>query len=118
MKERQIFNMEYWPLVLVGSFVVYKTYRSIVVKKKLPDLKKRGAYFLDVRSEPEYGSACASCTVNIPLQDLSKRMHEIPKDVPVVVCCASGTRSAMAMALLKKQGIKEVYNIGSWRQLS
>jgi rhodanese-related sulfurtransferase len=32
----------------------------------------------------------------------------------VVVCCASGTRSAAAAAILKARGFKEVVNAGPW----
>ena len=39
----------------------------------------------------------------------------LSSDKPVVVGCASGTRSAMARMLLKKNGHTEVYNIGTWR---
>jgi rhodanese-related sulfurtransferase len=42
-------------------------------------------------------------------------MSEIAAGVPVVVGCASGTRSGMARMMLRKQGYAQVYNIGSWR---
>ena len=36
---------------------------------------------------------------------------------PVVVCCASGTRSAMAKSMLERAGFRSVHNAGSWRAL-
>ena len=36
---------------------------------------------------------------------------------PVIVCCASGTRSAMAAHRLRRLGFKQVVNAGSWRSL-
>jgi rhodanese-related sulfurtransferase len=80
----------------------------------LPELKKKGATFVDVRSAGEFSNANAPGTINIPLQELGSRLGEIPKSAPVVLCCASGTRSGMAKMLLKKNGYREVYNIGTW----
>ncbi|HSO45943.1 MAG TPA: rhodanese-like domain-containing protein [Rhodoferax sp.] len=80
----------------------------------LPELKKSGALFVDVRSAGEFASGNAPGTINIPLNELGSRLGEIPKSAPVVLCCASGTRSGMAKLLLKKNGYREVYNIGTW----
>ena len=45
------------------------------------------------------------------------RLAEIPKGAPVVLCCASGTRSGMARMLLKKNGYAQVFNVGKWSNL-
>lgn len=83
----------------------------------LPQLAKDGAILLDVRSAAEFASANAPGTVNIALQELASRLSEVPKASPVVLCCASGTRSAMAKVMLKKNGYQRVYNIGAWSKL-
>jgi rhodanese-related sulfurtransferase len=83
----------------------------------LPELRKKGALFVDVRSAGEFGSGNAPGTVNIPLPELGSRLAEIPKSAPVVLCCASGTRSGMAALLLKKNGYQQVYNVGTWGKL-
>ena len=49
--------------------------------------------------------------------ELGKRLDEIPKSAPVVVCCASGTRSGMARMMLKKNGYPQVFNAGKWSNL-
>jgi phage shock protein E len=49
---------------------------------------------------------------------LGSRLNEIPKDKPVVVCCASGSRSGMAKLLLLKNGYRNVHNIGNWSNLA
>ena len=71
---------------------------------------------MDDRSAGECASGHAPGTLNIPLQELSSRLGEIPKSSPVVVGCASGSRSGMAKLLLKKNGYPDVYNIGTWRK--
>jgi len=108
------FIKNYWPLILLSTWFTYKWWNSQRVKKLLPQLKSKGGIFIDVRSEGEYSAGHAPGTINIPLQSLGKRLHEIPKTSPVVLCCASGTRSGMARMLLKKNGYKDVYNIGTW----
>ena len=72
---------------------------------------------MDVRSDAEFAGGNAPGTVNIPLPELGRRLNEIPKNVPVVLCCASGTRSGMAKRVLKKQGYGQVFNIGKWTNL-
>jgi rhodanese-related sulfurtransferase len=103
-------------LALVAWFG-YKWWNSRRVLAMLPDLKKEGALLVDVRSAAEFAGASAPGTVNIPLQELGSRLTEIPKSAPVVVCCASGTRSGMAKMVLKKNGYQRVYNIGTWSKL-
>ena len=39
------------------------------------------------------------------------------QNAPVVVCCASGTRSGMARMLLKNNGYAQVFNVGKWSNL-
>ena len=83
----------------------------------LPELKSSGATFVDVRSAAEFAGANAPGTINIPLQELGRRLGEIPKSSPVVLCCASGTRSGMAKLMLRKNGYLNVHNIGTWSKL-
>ena len=110
----QNFVSQYWPLLALVLWFGYKWWNSKRVLGMLPELKKEGALFVDVRSTAEFASANAPGTVNIPLQELGSRLAEIPKTAPVVLCCASGTRSGMAKMMLKKNGYQRVYNIGTW----
>jgi len=80
----------------------------------LPELKKQGAILVDVRSAGEFASGNAPGTINIPLQELASRLSELPRLSPVVLCCASGTRSGVAKLLLMKNGYRNVHNIGTW----
>jgi rhodanese-related sulfurtransferase len=98
----------------LGLWFAYKWWNSKRVIAMLPELRKSGATFVDVRSAGEFASGNAPGTINIPLQELGSRLSEIPKSLPVVLCCASGTRSGMAKLLLKKNGYPQVHNIGTW----
>jgi len=107
---------QYWPFLALVLWVVYKWWNSQKVIALLPALKRDGAILVDVRSAGEFARASAPGTINIPLTQLSRRLGEIPKDAPVVLCCASGTRSGMAKLVLIKNGYKNVHNIGTWNK--
>jgi rhodanese-related sulfurtransferase len=109
------FFVQYWPLAALALWFGYKWLSSKRVVAMLPELINSGALLVDVRSPTEFASGNALGTINIPLQELKARLSEIPKFAPVVLCCASGTRSGMAKLLLKKNGYLQVHNIGTWR---
>lgn len=109
------FFQTYWPLLALAAWWIYKAWRGRRVRALLPQLRAQGATLLDVRSVAEFAAGSAPGTVNIPLHELAQRLAEVPRHTPVVVGCASGTRSGMARLLLRKHGYAPVYNIGGWR---
>jgi rhodanese-related sulfurtransferase len=74
-------------------------------------VREQGAMLVDVRTAGEYGSGHAEGAVNVPLQQLTGRLAELPEDRPVVVYCRSGGRSASAATLLGRHGYT-VYDAG------
>ncbi len=83
---------------------------------QLQSLSARGAQRVDVRTPGEFAGGHAPQSVNIPLDQLSRRAGELDKARPVLLCCASGSRSAMATSLLKGMGFEAV-NAGPWGRL-
>lgn len=59
---------------------------------------------LDVRTANEWESGHIDRSLNIPLAHLAERIQDISADQPLVVYCASGYRSSIAMGLLEKFG--------------
>lgn len=57
---------------------------------------------LDVRTDNERMSGHIEGSVHIPLHELAQRAEELPGDREVVVHCASGYRSAIAMGVLEQ----------------
>jgi phage shock protein E len=108
---------QYWPLMLLVGWFGYRWYSTYSLKKQLPELMHKGAVLVDVRSPGEYQAGHADGSINIPLDEISLRHQELPQDKPVLVACASGTRSAMARLQLKRHGFSEVYNMGNWKNL-
>lgn len=109
---------EQWPLLALIAWFGYKWWNSRRVVRMLPALKARGAVLVDVRSAQEFAAGQAPGTINIPLPELGSRLNELSKDSPVVLCCASGTRSGMAGMLLRKNGFRDVHNVGAWTKLA
>ena len=109
--------LDYLFLGLVVAYFAWRVLNPILVRRRLPALLKDGAVVVDVRSLAEFASGHAAGSVNIPLPEIVERAHELDRNLPVIVCCASGTRSAMAARRLRGQGFKTVLNAGSWRSL-
>jgi rhodanese-related sulfurtransferase len=74
---------------------------------------KGGPLLLDVRTEAERQSGSIRGSLHIPVALLRSRMKELEhyKDREIVCYCASGSRSASAALLLKKNG----FNAGNLR---
>jgi rhodanese-related sulfurtransferase len=77
------------------------------------DLPQAGsqAVLLDVRSAAEFGSGHLPGALNIPHTELRQRLGEIPPDRPLLVYCASGFRSYLALRLLRQRGWPDVRSL-------
>ncbi len=67
-----------------------------------------GAFILDVRQPDEWNEAHIPDSTLIPLDQLSGRINELPKDQEIVVVCRSGNRSAQGRDLLLDAGFTQV----------
>ena len=67
-------------------------------------LKSDLIFVVDARTPEEYIAGNFPGSVNIPLEQMQKRMNEIPKDKFVVVHCKTGGRGAIGYRLLKEAG--------------
>ena len=87
-------------------------------KADLAKLVRDGALIVDVRSPAEFKSGHIRGSVNIPVDSLAANLGKLPdKNRPVITCCASGMRSALAKNILRSNGFAEVHNGGSWAGL-
>jgi len=85
-------------------------------------LNREDAIVIDVRESGEWSGGHIPNARHIALSQLDKRIGEIErlKARPVIVCCASGNRSASACGKLRRAGFEKVFNlaggIGAWTQ--
>lgn len=66
---------------------------------------------LDVREQSEYDAGHIPGVKLIPMGTVANRLHEIPKDKPVIVTCRSGNRSGQVTEYLRSQGYTNVHNM-------
>ena len=74
---------------------------------------------IDVRTPGEYNSGHIAGSVNIPVDDLQRRLSQVPQNQPIIVYCRSGNRSAQAASILADAGYPDVYDLGgiiTWEQ--
>jgi phage shock protein E len=75
--------------------------------------KDNNGTIVDVRSPGEFGGRHVPGAINIPLGEVAQKINELkelPK--PIIAYCRSGSRSGMAVAILKQNGIAEAVNGG------
>ena len=68
------------------------------------DVFEYKALILDVREPGEFKMGHVEGAVNIPLNSLRPRMHELPRDREILVYCAVGQRSYYASRALRLHG--------------
>ena len=96
----------------VGAFLMFGRGREIQ-GGEARKLVAAGARLVDVRSPEEYARGHLPGAVNIPVQELDRRMAEVgPRDGEVILYCRSGSRSARATEMLRRQGFGKVHNLG------
>jgi len=83
--------------------------------KKLINTGK--ATIVDVRTPVEFIGGNVKGSINIPLNEILKRLDDLKKMKNIILCCASGNRSSQATVLLTHNGIK-CENAGSWLNIN
>ena len=62
------------------------------------------AFLVDVRTSQEFTSGHIPGAVNIPVDDLRSRLHELPRDRPIAAYCQVGQRGYLATRILQQKG--------------
>ena len=106
-----------WPLLRRGSGGP-----SVNTLEATQLINRQDALVLDVREQAEYAQSHILNSRGLPLSQLETRLSDIEKfkDKPVIVYCASGSRSASAAATLRKHGFSNAVNLSggfsAWQQ--
>lgn len=79
----------------------------------------QGPLVVDVRTAGERGTGSIEGSVHLPLTQLERRADELPRGRAIVVHCAGGYRSAIAVSLLRRRGFVKVTDlvggIAAWK---
>lgn len=88
-------------------------------KEQIQSIIEGGQYHvIDVRTPAEFSGGAIQASNNIPLNKIKDNLSHIKSlELPIILCCASGIRSGQATTILKKEGIEEAYNGGSWKSV-
>lgn len=66
---------------------------------------------LDVREADELKTASIAGARHMPMKEVAARIDEISSDIPVIVMCHHGGRSARVVDFLNQQGRNNVINL-------
>jgi rhodanese-related sulfurtransferase len=99
-------------LLLAAGTAVAAPHREVTaVQAKQLLAEKKNMVLLDVRTPDEFRQARLKGALLIPINELERRLAEIPKGRPVLVYCAVGSRSSLVARFLTARGYSEVYNM-------
>lgn len=113
-------GMLIWPLI--GRFTGQGNEIGTVETVQL--INRRDALVIDAREDAEYASGHIANARHIPLAQLADHLKALEKykTRPIVVYCRSGSRSAGAVGILRKNGFNEVFTLRggilAWAQAS
>ncbi len=85
---------------------------------KIQQALRQGAVIIDVRTVHEYDQGRIRHSINIPIERLASSVERIKSmRKPVIFCSDHDSRGSAAVRFMKQNGLKEVYNGGSWEKL-
>lgn len=76
----------------------------VIYWREIDSLDRSKVQIIDTRTPAEFELGTISGAVNIPVDDIRKRLNEIDKNKPVVVFCAVGLRGYIAARILMANG--------------
>ncbi len=103
----------------VVVFIFVQRLRSRVGSEqaeKIREALEQGARLVDVRSVAEFSGGHQNGAINIPVSELAGRTRELgSRKKPVVLYCATGSRSSQAVRFLASQGYEQVLDLKTLR---
>lgn len=107
-----------WPLLLRP----FRAGQEVGAFDAVQLINRKDAAVIDVRDVGEYEAGHIAGARHVPERQLAERLKELEKfrGRPMIVVCRSGTRSGVAVQVLRRNGFNEAVNlrggIGAWEQ--
>ncbi|TMI94139.1 MAG: rhodanese-like domain-containing protein [Bacteroidetes bacterium] len=85
---------------------------------KIKEALKRGATVIDIRTANEFDQGKVRDSINIPIDRISINLQRIRQmRTPIIICSNFDSENEKAISYLKANGVKEIYNGGSWTRV-
>lgn len=99
-----------WPLLMRP----FRAGREVSVQEAVQLINRKDALVVDVRDTGEFEAGHVAGARHVPEKQLTERLRELEKfrERPIIVTCRSGTRSGVAVQVLRRHGFKEAVNLG------
>ncbi|KUO59868.1 MAG: sulfurtransferase [Gracilibacter sp. BRH_c7a] len=116
---------DYVLYIVFAIFLIFIGYRKISfsLNKNIKHLsseevfkfiqKNKDLTILDVRTKQEFASGHIPGSKSFPVGEIASRINELTKykDKPILVYCASGSRSPSAVRILLKNSFSNLYHM-------
>ena len=99
-------------------FTFLKKLFGLAIDESLKSVLAENPFLVDVRTPGEFAAMTLEGAINIPLSEIPKQLQKFKGKSNIVVFCRSGSRSAQATAILKRNGFNQVTNGGSWQNVA
>ncbi len=107
-----------WPLVMRP----FRAGREVSVVEAVQLINRKDALVIDLRDTGEYEAGHIAGARHVPEKQLAERLKDLEKfkGRPLIVACRTGTRSGVAVQVLRRNGFAEAVSlgggVGAWEQ--
>ena len=85
---------------------------------KLKEALRRDAVIIDIRTAAEFDRGKVHGSINIPLVRININVKRIIQmNRPIIICSNFDSENERVISVLKANGVKEIYNGGTWTRL-
>jgi len=86
---------------------------------RIKEALRRRAVVIDIRTASEFDRGKVHDSINITIDRININLKRIVQmKAPIIVCSNSDSENDRVIDVLKANGVKEIYNGGSWTKLS
>jgi rhodanese-related sulfurtransferase len=114
MKTRNLFLATAGAVIAAIAFAGEPAATPTISQEQLIERQQKhdpALFVLDVRTPEEYAAGHVPGAVNIPHDQVARRLTEVPKGKDVVVYCRSGRRAQTAADVLHSNGYSKVQHL-------
>ena len=103
--------MKFILIILIAIIIL--SLMAYSFKNQVSTIISDDAFLVDVRTPQEFATGSVPNSINIPLDVIADSIHKFSSHDNIIVFCRSGNRSGKAKKILESNGISNVTNGGS-----